>query len=115
MTYLLQSLHDLVSHDVVVMNEGTADMVIEVKCMRSFGSAASKADKQLKRFAGVAGRCDFNYWGEGETYDCFDFQNKSKTFHKMSYEDAGSYGFDLSFDLSRSEILNLISDLSARY
>ena len=98
--------------DVVMFENGYANMIIEVKCMKNYGSASSKAEGQLNRFAAVAGRCDFDYWDSYESFSCDEFQGSNKSYHKMSYLDAQRYGFDLSFDLTRDDILRLIDDLS---
>ncbi|SMF29904.1 hypothetical protein [Pseudobacteriovorax antillogorgiicola] len=96
--------------DVVVFEGGQASTVIEVKCSKNYSSAANKANSQLNRFKSVAGDCDYDYWSEWEDYSCEDFQAAGTTFTKMSYADA--YQFEMSFDLTRSDILRLIQDLS---
>ena len=87
-----------------------AFLIIEVKCSKQFSSAANKADEQLERFAEVAGDCRYRYWNKVANYNCKDFQFNDISYKKMSYEDALGY-FDLSFDLTRSEILKLIDSL----
>lgn len=96
--------------DVVVFEDDVASMIIEVKCSKKYYSAAAKADRQLARFRGVAGNCNYSYWGEWRDYSCENFQGSSPIYTKMSYEDASE--FELDFDLTRTEILQLIDDLS---
>ena len=98
--------------DVLIVDRNfDVSHVVEVKCMKSYRSALSKAQSQLDRFDHYAGRCDLKYvTPEGQLLDCGMFQNEDMFLLSMSYEDALPYGFDLSFDLTRDEVLDLIHE-----
>lgn len=98
--------------DVVVFDrDGLAQTVIEVKCRKSYTSAMNSASKQLTRFQGVAGRCDYDYVDKkGKRYDCSAFKSPID-YTAMSYTDAQRAGFELSFDLSRDQVLQLVDEL----
>lgn len=98
--------------DVVVFDrDGLAQAVVEVKCRKGFTSAINSANKQLSRFQGVAGRCDYDYMDkDGRRYDCAAFKS-SIDYMAMSYTDAERAGFELSFDLSRDQVLKLVEEL----
>lgn len=94
--------------DLVVLEEGQAREIIEVKCKKSYSSAASEANKQLNRFAQYAGRCDVDFSLEGDLIPCDVFATQSIVYSKMSYDDAVSKGFERSLGISRADLLDLI-------
>jgi hypothetical protein len=97
--------------DLVVEEDGVVTHVIEVKCMKNYGSAANKANEQLDRFSRYAGRCDIDFSLEGRPFPCEIFGTADIHYGKMSYEDATYAGFDFDFDLTRKQVLTLIDSI----
>lgn len=95
--------------DLVVIEEGEVSEVIEVKCMKSFSSAAEMADEQLARVDPYLGRCDVDFSLDGDDLPCEIFSAGEKpALRKMSYSDARAVGFDYDIGVSRRELLRLI-------
>lgn len=97
--------------DLVVVEDNVVTNVVEVKCWKSYNSAAHKADTQLDRFSNYIGRCDVDFSLNGKAIPCDIFGNPNIRLGKMSYSDAAKAGFDYSLDLTRSQILQLINDV----